>query len=753
MSAGETLRSYSELDQEEDEMETARPRIKGVAARAGHWSATHRKKAIGLWLAFVIVALIGGGAVGQRSLTDAESNVGESKAAETTLDKKGPKDPATESVLVQSRSQTTTSPQFRSALVSVRHELESTGQFATIDSPKPSPDGNAALIDADLKGDPEKADETAAKTFAAVDRAERASPGFQIGVAGDGTADKQLSDSISDDFAKAETLSIPITLLILVVAFGALVAAGIPVILAISAVMATIGLVSIPSQIFPVDDAIGSVILLIGMAVGVDYSLFYLRREREERARGRSPREAIDVAAATSGRAVLVSGLTVIAAMAGMFLSGNSVFISFGIGTLLVVAVAMLGSLTFLPAMMSWLGDRMEKGRIPFLSRRRRAAGQSRAWTAIVRAVMRRPVAAILVTGTMLIALAIPAFGMTVKSTGVKDFPQHLSTIQTYNQIQDLYPSEHSPALLVVQADDVGSPQVKAAIDEVSTKAQAEGVAVGGPDVRVNGQGTVAAVSLPLAGDGENDRSTSALTELRKDLIPAAFNGTGAQVDVSGDTASNVDWQDSLKAHLPLVFAFVLTLAFLLLLVTFRSVVVPITSIALNLLSVGAAYGILVLVFQHGFAQGLIGAQSDGVTSWLPLFLFVVLFGLSMDYHVFILSRIKELVDRGMPTEQAIERGIGSTAGTVTSAAIVMVAVFSIFATLSFIDFKQMGVGLAAAILIDATVIRGVLLPATMKLLGERNWYLPSWLEWLPRRRSAAPPAPRGEAVPEPAGA
>ncbi len=732
-------------------METGRLRTKGIAARAGHWSATHRKKAIGLWLAFVVVAMVGGGSVGQRSLTDAESNVGESKAAETTLDKKGPKDYATESVLVRSTTETTNSPQFTVALASVRHELQASGQFRSIDAPKPSADGHAALVDGDLKGDPNKPEDTADATFAAVDRAKQANPGFQIGVAGDGTANQQLNDSISNDFAKAETLSIPITLLILVVAFGALVAAGIPVILAISAVMATIGLVSIPSQIFPVDDAIGSVILLIGMAVGVDYSLFYLRREREERARGRSPLEAIDVAAATSGRAVLISGLTVIAAMAGMFLSGNSVFISFGIGTLLVVAVAMLGSLTFLPAMMSLLGDRIEKGRIPFLSRRRRT-GQSRAWTAIVRAVMRRPAVAIVVAGGALLALTLPAFGMNVKSTGVKDFPQDLSTIKTYNAIQELYPSEHPPAVLVVQADDVRSPQVQGAIRQVSTEAQAEGVAVGGPDIRVNDESTVAAVSLPLAGDGQNHRSSSALSTLRDDLIPSAFGGTGARVDVSGDTASNVDWQNSLKEHLPLVFGFVLTLAFLLLLVTFRSIVVPITSIALNMLSVGAAYGLLVLVFQHGFAQGLLGVHSDGVTSWLPLFLFVVLFGLSMDYHVFILSRIKELVDRGMPTEKAIERGIGSTAGTVTSAAIVMVAVFSIFATLSFIDFKQMGVGLAAAILIDATVIRGVLLPATMKLLGERNWYLPSWLEWLPKRRLADHSvAPTPPAVPEPA--
>ncbi len=718
-------------------MQSRKPRIKGIAARAGHWSATHRRKAIGLWLAFVVIAIVGGGAVGQRSLTDAESEAGQTRTAELALENNGLKDRADESVLIQSK--TATPDEFKSAVADVRHELASSGQFSSIDPPQPAASGRAVLVNARVKGTEDDAEDRADAIFTAVDSAKRANPGFEIGVAGDATAEKQLSDSIDSDFAQAETLSLPITLLILVVAFGALVAAGIPVILAISAVMATIGLVSIPSQIFPVDDAISSVILLIGMAVGVDYSLFYLRREREERARGRTPLEAIDVAAATSGRAVLVSGLTVIAAMAGMFLSGSSVFVSFGVGTLLVVAVAMLGSLTFLPAMMAWLGDRMEKGRIPLLSRRRRERSESRVWTAIVRAVMRRPAVAIVVAGGALVALAMPAFGMNVKSTGVNDLPQDLSTIQTYNRIQDLYPSEHPTANLVIQADDVRSPQVTAAVDEVVSKARSQGVAVGEPDVRVNDQRTVAEVSLPLVGDGENERSKSALSSLRSDLIPAAFNGTGAQVDVSGDTASSVDWQDSLRTHLPLVFGFVLTLSFLLLLATFRSIVVPITSIALNMLSVGAAYGLLVLVFQDGVGQGLLGVESNGVTSWLPLFLFVVLFGLSMDYHVFILSRIKELVDRGMPTEKAIERGIGTTAGTVTSAAIVMVAVFSIFATLSFIDFKQMGVGLAAAILIDATVIRGVLLPATMKLLGERNWYLPSWLEWLPRRRIAAP--------------
>jgi uncharacterized membrane protein YdfJ with MMPL/SSD domain len=728
-------------------------RGRGIAARMGHWSATHRRKAVLIWIGFVIVAVIGGGAVGQRSLTDAESEAGSTRTAELALENNGLKDRASESVLIESKAATAGSSGFKSAVADVRHELASSGQFSSIDPAQPSADGHAVLVNAEVRGSEDDAEKRADAIFAAVDSAKRASPAFEIGVAGDATAEKQLSDSIDSDFAQAETLSLPITLLILVVAFGALVAAGIPVVLAISAVMATIGLVSIPSQIFPVDDAISSVILLIGMAVGVDYSLFYLRREREERARGRGPLEAIDVAAATSGRAVLVSGLTVIAAMAGMFLSGSSVFISFGVGTLLVVAVAMLGSLTFLPAVMSLLGDRMEKGRIPLITRRKRAAGESRVWTAVVRTVMRRPAVAIVLAGGALIALTLPAFGMNVKSTGVNDLPQDLSTIQTYDRIQDLYPSEHPSADLVVQADDVRSPQVTAAIDEVVSKARSEGVALGGPEVRVNDQSTVAEVSLPLAGDGENDRSKSALSSLRDDLIPAAFDGTGAQVDVSGDTASSVDWQDSLKAHLPLVFGFVLSLAFLLLLVTFRSVVVPITSIALNLLSVGAAYGLLVLVFQDGLGQGLLGADSNGVTSWLPLFLFVVLFGLSMDYQVFILSRIKELVDSGIPTEVAVERGIRSTAGAVSSAAVVMVAVFSIFATLSFIDFKQMGVGLAAAILIDATVVRGVLLPATMKVLGERNWYLPSWLEWLPRRRSTVPSREAPGTIPEPAGA
>jgi uncharacterized membrane protein YdfJ with MMPL/SSD domain len=426
----------------------------------------------------------------------------------------------------------------------------------------------------------------------------------------------------------------------------------------------------------------------------------------------------------------------VIAAMAGMFFSGSAIFTGFGIGTSLVVAVAMLGSLTVLPALMGWLGDRIEKGRIPFVSRLQRPAGESRVWGAVVNRVMRQPALSLLLAGGALVALTIPAFGMQTKVTGLEDLPQGLSTIQAYERIQDQFPSEHPPAVVAVESDDARSPEITAAIQQLTRDARDSGVSVGSPSVEYGGDGTLAVVELPLAGDGENEQSRTALSELRDDLIPAAFGTTGAEVNVAGDTAESVDFGDAMGSHLPIVFGFVLGLTFVLLLVTFRSIVIPLTSIALNMLSVGAAYGVLVLVFQHGIGNGLLGAEgSDGITSWLPLFLFVVLFGLSMDYHVFILSRIKELVDRGASTEVAVEQGIRTTAGTVTSAAVVMVAVFSIFGTLSFIDMKQMGVGLAAAVLIDATVIRGVLLPAAMKLLGERNWYLPRSLEWLPHLR------------------
>jgi RND superfamily putative drug exporter len=493
----------------------------------------------------------------------------------------------------------------------------------------------------------------------------------------------------------------------------------------------------------PVDQSIGSVILLIGLAVGVDYSMFYLRREREERARGRSPREALEIAAATSGRAVLISGLTVMIAMAGMYFTGNATFSSFATGTILVVAMAMIGSLTVLPALLAWLGDRVEKGRVPLIGRRTRSGGESRFWSAILDRVLRRPLVAAIASGAVLIALAVPAFGLHTAVPGLNTFPKDLPVMKTYERIQHAFPGQPEPAKVIVTAPDVTSAAVKRQIAELRTRALATGKLHEPVSVDVSRDHSTASVSFAIDGKGTDAASQASVIALREDAIPATL-GTlgGVHAYVGGDTAGTKDFNDLMGARAPIVFAFVLSLAFLLLLVTFRSIVIAAKAIVLNLLSVGAAYGVLVLVFQDGHGKSLLGFTSTGaITSWLPLFLFVVLFGLSMDYHVFILSRIREAVDRGMSTDRAIAHGIKTTAGVVTSAAVVMVAVFAVFATLGQLEFKQMGVGLAAAVLIDATLVRAVLLPATMKLLGKWNWYLPKRLAWLPQLK--------GETVPE----
>ena len=454
-------------------------------------------------------------------------------------------------------------------------------------------------------------------------------------------------------------------------------------------------------------------------------------------------------AAATSGRAVLISGVTVIVAMAGMFISGDKAFVSFAVGTILVVAIAVFASLTILPAMLSWLGDRVEKGRVPLLGRRR-PAGESRFWNGLTSRVMRRPVVAILLAGGLLVALAIPALGMKIVTSGVDDFPQDVPVIQTYNKVKAVFPTEGVTATAVVEADDVRSGPTAAGIAGLVADVEGSDAFRPGTEVIYSEDGTVAQINVPTRGNGTDNASVAALDELRDDIIPATVGGVeGTTVNVTGDAAGSEDFANNLNSRLPLIFAFVFGLAFLLLLVTFRSIVIPAKAIVLNLLSVGAAYGVLVLVFQNGNLESLLGFTSNGgVTNWLPLFLFVVLFGLSMDYHVFILSRVKELYDRGMSTDEAVSRGISTTAATVTSAAFVMVGVFAVFVTLSFIDFKELGLGLAVAVLIDATIIRGVLLPASMKVLGDWNWYLPSWLEWLPRvgpERDAAPPVEPGE--------
>jgi RND superfamily putative drug exporter len=723
----------------------------------GRWSAQHRKTAIWGWIGFVLIAFMVGNAVGLRTADSAHLGVGESGRADLTADAAFPKN-ADEMVLVQSDTATVNSLPFRAALGDTEFRLSKVPYVYALESPyqpanrgQISTDGRSALLQFKIAGDESEASDRADATLKTVEEAQAAHPQFTIGEFGDASADNQVSTSISDDFKTALVTSLPVTLVILLVAFGALVAAGVPLLLGLTAVLATIGLIGPISHIGNgVDESISEVILLIGLAVGVDYSMFYLRREREEREAGRSEGASLAAAAATSGRAVMVSGFTVMIAMAGMYLAGASTFQSFATGTILVVAMAVLGSLTVLPATLAWLGDRVEKGQIPFLSRGQWNAEESGVWSRILNPALRHPLISVLLAGGLLVFLAIPAFRLHTATPGVETLPQDLGVIKTYNRIQAAFPGGPIPAQVVVGADDVKSPEVVGAVNELRARATDSPEFKQPITTTVSPDHTVTEIDIPVTGDGTDSQSTAALAKLRDELIPATIGRVpGATADVTGYTAESVDFNDTLKSHAPIVFIFVLSAAFLLLLFTFRSIVIPVKAIILNLLSVGAAYGVMVWIFQEGHLESLLGFQSNGaIVAWMPLFLFVVLFGLSMDYHVFILTRIREAFDRGRPTEDAVSHGIKTTAGVVTSAAAVMIAVFAIFATLSVLIFKQLGIGLGVAVLIDATIIRGVLLPATMKLLGDWNWYLPKWLEWLPRvgpEEGSYPPAP-GEA-------
>ncbi|HEX3329070.1 MAG TPA: MMPL family transporter [Gaiellales bacterium] len=739
-----------------DATASGRIRATHLAARMGHWSATHRKTAIFGWLVFVACMFMVGNIVGTKQLDPKTSGAGESGHADAVLEKSF-KQPQGDSVLIQSTKMTVDEPAFRAAIADVTRSVSGLEQVKKTTSPlipgnadQISKDRHSALVTVELRTtDLEKAKTLDEPVEAALTAAGARHPGISVEEFGL-NAEKQLDKAIKDDFLKAGVFSIPVTLIILIIAFGALVAAGLPLLLALSAVFATIGLLAIPSQVMPLDQDVGVVVLLIGLAVGVDYSMFYLKREREERAAGRSERAALEAAAATSGRSVLVSGLTVLIAMAGMLFTGDKTFMGFGVATMFVVAIAVLGSLTVLPATLAALGDNVNRLKVPFLHRLGRGDGGGRMWSAILDRVLRRPLLSAVLAGGFLVALAVPAVHLHIASPGFDTLPQDLSAVQTYKKLQKAFPGDAVSAQVVVKATDVTSPEVAAAIADLQRRAIATGQLSTPTNVERNRQGTVAVVSISMPGNGIDSKSMAALATLRGTVVPATVGGlAGADVAVTGETASEKDTNDQLIGAAPFVFAFVLGFAFLIMLVTFRSIVIATKTVVLNLLSVGAAYGVLVLVFQDGWGKNLLGiTATGGIIGWLPAFLFVILFGLSMDYHVFILSRIREAHNRGMNTNDSISHGIEATAGVVTSAALVMVAVFSIFATLQFMFLKQCGVGLAAAVLIDATVVRAVLLPASMKLLGDWNWYLPKWLEWLPHfgdEGDAAAPA-----VPEP---
>ncbi|MBL1084289.1 MMPL family transporter [Streptomyces actinomycinicus] len=725
-------------------------RVRGLAASAGGWSARHRWAAVGIWVLFVVLAMGLGSAAGRVDVDESDQLKGETHTAAKIIDDAGIEEPASETVLIQAKGGAlkATSGEFRAAVADVVKAVEGTGKVTGVTSPYDthtvSRDGRSALVQFDLRGDAETAADRIEPVLEAVAGVQKGHGSLRIEEIGGASMQKQYKDAFGDDFKKAEYSAVPVALGILLIAFGALVAALLPVALAVTAIMATMGLMGLVSHLQPMSDTANSVMLLVGMAVGVDYCLFYLRREREEREAGRDAGTALRIAAATSGRAVIVSGVTVCVAMAGMLFTGLAEFEAMGLASLMVVAVAMVGSVTVLPALLSLLGERVEKGRIPFLGRRRRRHGTdsrrgtddgSRFWTAVLRGVLAKPLLSVVVAAGALLAVAAPAVGMkTQQLTLDQEFGDSLPMVQTYNRINDAFPGGSEPAQVVVKAKDINAPEVRRALADFKKQAISSGASRGPVDIKLHDAQNLALVSVPLVGGSDLDKATQSLEKLRDEVRPATLGKVdGVQAPVTGQVAGNHDFNDQLMGSVVPVFVFVVVFAFLLMLLSFRSLTVAVTSIVLNLLSVAAAYGILVAVFQHGWGASLVGAEGVGaIVTWLPLFLFVILFGLSMDYHVFVVSRIREARMRGRSTKDAIRHGVVTTAGVVTSAAVIMVAVFAIFGTLSMQSMKQMGVGLAAAVLIDATIIRGVLLPAVMALLGERNWYLPKWLHRLP---------------------
>jgi uncharacterized membrane protein YdfJ with MMPL/SSD domain len=579
--------------------------------------------------------------------------------------------------------------------------------------------------------------------------AQAASDGFQILIGGDASISKEASQIVEEDFGFALFLNLPITFVILILAFGALAAAFVPLSLAVAAVITASGILAVISQGYPLAEVYTEIVLLMGLATGIDYALFVISRFRRERRAGRSKDEALLVATSTSGQAVVFAGVTVLMAICGMFLVGDVIFSSLGLSAIVVVAVAVLMSVSLLPALLAMMGDNVNWLRVPFLDRGGEGGG---VWGFISDRVLARPAAVAAVTLVALLALAAPVFTFNLGFNGAKGLSDDVEAKKAIIALEQNFTlGLITPAQVVVDAgkdQNVFAPQVQSHVKELVSLVQAETVSAGNPDAPygapiqtdINDAGDTELIQIPLNADIGEDKAIDAVNRIRNDFIPAAgFGNSSDRALVTGATAANIDFRDNIMFKTPFVWAFVLGLAFTVLLVTFRSVVIAVKALILNSLSVAAAYGLLVLVFQEGWLlEGPLGFKATGIIeSWLPLFLFSILFGLSMDYHMFIMSRIKEAYERGASSNEAIAIGVKATAGTITSAAAIMVAVAVIFVFTRNIGVKQFGFGLATAIFIDATVIRSILLPASMKLLGEWNWYLPSWLRWLPQIKMA----------------
>ncbi len=699
----------------------------------GRWSAAHPWRAIAAWLTFV-VAVVALAAVGGTKELD-NGAVGESARGYSLMDEHQLWPWPRELGYLHSDTLTTEAPAFRAAIAAVERNARSLPGMQV--STATSADRHSAIVRLGMT------EFVPFEQIRAAVESVRAPAAISITQTGEFSADMARSRIDDRDLRRAELLTFPVTFIVLLFAFGSLVAALVPVLLALTCVGAAFGLLGPISQFFPVQDSAKTVMVLIGMAVGVDYALFYVIRSREERWRGATPDEALATTVRTSGRTVLVSGTTVAIAMAGIFVVGTKVLNGIAAATIAVVACAVIGSVTVLPGVLALLGAKIDRGRVPLLPHRHEDPNGSRFWHAVVDRVLRRPLLWCIASAAFLVALALPALSLHVsKPSDSALVASSEPALRTLAAARREFPSEADRAYVVVTGPASRSAEAERQLESLQRRAVVRGISRPPFTVTSNADGTAGALTLPLSGDGSDAASRRAIAILRNELVPQTLGTVpGVVTAVTGDTAEDIDFTRQLKHGVPWVIAFVLTLAFFLLLAAFRSIVVPLKAIVLNLLSVAASYGILVAVFQHHWAESILRFQSNGaIISWLPLFLFVILFGLSMDYHVFILSRVREAVDGGATTDEALRSSIPATAGVVTSAAFVMVGVFSLFGTLSSLDLKQAGLGLATAVLLDATVVRGVLLPSSMALLGEANWYLPRFLQRLPQTRIEAPP-------------
>ena len=724
--------------------------------RIASWSARHRWLVVGASAIFIVLAIMVLGTVETKTLE--YNGEGESaKAADLIGDRFDVVATPTEQLVFSNPSLDVNNPAYRSTVESLVEQLRALPEvesvasyYDTQDAGMVSEDGTVLLAQVVIEGD---ADDAVDKVGAVLDTVRAASEdaaGFEIVMAGSSSIEKQLEDIDEEDFGTM--IMITMVLVLMLLAFRAVVAAALPLILAIGSIFSALGVAALVSHIYPMVDFLAQVVLLMGMAVGVDYSLFIVSRYRSERKAGRPKLEAIAVACNTTGRAVFYAGITVVLSLIGLTLTNSAIFISMSIGVIIVVLLAILGSLTLLPAILSVLGDNVNRLRLPIIGRE--GSDEGGIWSAITDRVLARPGLLATITTGALIALAVPVvflnLGFNNGADGLHDAVEGKRAMRLLEEHFNVGLAQ--PAYVVVDASDVNSLEVQGAVDALLEQVEQDGSFFPPFNVRINQAGDLLFVEVPIVGTIDDEVSENAVKHLQDDIVPAAFADSSAQVYVSGATAGSLDFTDQMLRTAPYVFGFVLGLAFLILLAMFRSIVIPVKAIALNLLSVGAAYGVLVMVFQWGWGVGVLGSEASGIiAAWLPLFLFAILFGLSMDYHMLMLNRIKEAYDEGHSNEESVSVGIKVTAGQITSAAAVMVGVFGTFALGRNIEMQQMGVGLGVAVLIDATVVRSILLPASMKLLGDRNWYLPSWLEWLPKvgTGDAAPSyEPSPEALP-----